>query len=138
MKLAVMRQIPHTNPLSQKSVTPGELRELGKLLKVVRDQAGVAADRAARLLHRRRLARRPRRARQRALYLQRIAPWADHSLIAAIYTEAAHLTRLTGIEHEVDHIVPLLGARVSGLHVEHNLRIIPKAHNRAKGNRFDV
>lgn len=35
--------------------------------------------------------------------------------------------------YEVDHIVPLHGENVSGLHVPWNLKVIPKTINRAKG-----
>ncbi|MGH7088389.1 MAG: hypothetical protein ACREE4_23275 [Stellaceae bacterium] len=46
------------------------------------------------------------------------------------------LTETTGIIHEVDHIVPLHGRTVSGLHVETNLQVIPKSVNRQKSNRY--
>lgn len=37
---------------------------------------------------------------------------------------------------EVDHVVPLNGKEVSGLHVVGNLQVITRTENRAKGNRF--
>lgn len=61
--------------------------------------------------------------------------WADQTKITAIYTEAQRLTELTGIRHEVDHVVPLQSRLVCGLHVEHNLQVIPATVNRSKSNR---
>ena len=73
-------------------------------------------------------------AKRRAAKLQRTPAWADHELIALFYAEAQALTELTGIPHEVDHIVPLQGETVSGLHVATNLQVITAAANRSKGN----
>lgn len=42
----------------------------------------------------------------------------------------------TGIRFEVDHVVPLRGRSVSGLHVPHNLRLLTRQENMAKGNRY--
>lgn len=57
-------------------------------------------------------------------------PWADFSAMNIIYSE-----RKEG-EH-TDHIVPLRGILVSGLHNEFNLRNIPAQENLSKGNKFD-
>jgi hypothetical protein len=66
---------------------------------------------------------------------QAMPPWADREAMRAIYTEAQRLTDETGQPHEVDHEVPLLGRYVSGLHVEYNLRVIPRRDNRQKSNK---
>lgn len=70
-----------------------------------------------------------------AFKLNAIPAWADASAIKAIYRKVAKTTRDTGITHHVDHIIPLLGKTVCGLHVENNLQIITATENRKKGNR---
>ncbi|EEO8179080.1 hypothetical protein G7D34_003711 [Salmonella enterica] len=44
----------------------------------------------------------------------------------------------TGIKWHVDHIVPVLGELVSGLHVWYNLQLIPAKMNLQKQNSFTV
>lgn len=53
-----------------------------------------------------------------------------------IYRKARQLSDATGIPHEVDHIIPLQGDLVCGLHVPSNLRITTQFENRSKRNRF--
>lgn len=63
-------------------------------------------------------------------------PWANTGKILSIYREAKRLTRETGILHQVDHIIPIKGKFVSGLHVEANLQIITAEANRKKYNSY--
>ncbi len=81
---------------------------------------------------------RARRAKARAAKRLRTPPWADMQAIVSFYERAVRLTAETGELHEVDHIIPLQGRIVSGLHVHWNLRVIPQRENRAKSNKYDV
>ena len=73
-----------------------------------------------------------------AAKLQRTPPWSDMSAIAEFYVEAKRLEELTGIQFHVDHIVPLQGELVSGLHVPANLQLLPAHENLSKSNSFEV
>lgn len=61
--------------------------------------------------------------------------WANLSEIDAIYAEARRLQLSTGIRMSVDHIIPIKGKNVCGLHVPNNLRVMPLTDNIRKGNR---
>jgi hypothetical protein len=74
--------------------------------------------------------------RYRSTKLRATPAWANHDLIRAIYEESDRRTRLTGIRHHVDHIVPLKSTRVCGLHWEGNLQVLTQAENDSKGNRY--
>lgn len=56
--------------------------------------------------------------------------------IAAIYEQAAYLTKTSGEPHHVDHIIPLQGKIVCGLHVPHNLQILTADENIRKSNKL--
>lgn len=79
-----------------------------------------------------------RRMKRLASKIQRTPKWANLELIAKFYSEASRLTKQTGIRHHVDHVVPLQGVLVSGLHVEFNLQILTADENVSKGNAWNV
>lgn len=73
------------------------------------------------------------RARKRDRQIALVTPsWFDAKKAEEVYEEAERLSKETGIPHEVDHIVPLFGRTVRGLHVHTNLRAIPITENRRK------
>jgi hypothetical protein len=69
---------------------------------------------------------------------KRTPPWLsvdDVWLIEQAYELAAVRTKMFGFSWHVDHIIPLNGRSVSGLHVPTNLQVIPWQENLRKGNR---
>lgn len=58
--------------------------------------------------------------------------------ILTIYQECAERSWAEGKLYHVDHIIPLMGANVSGLHVPANLQIILAEDNLDKGNDYEI
>lgn len=72
---------------------------------------------------------------RRALQASAMPQWltdAERAEIRAVYAQCAIMTQLTGIAHHVDHIVPLKGETVCGLHVPWNLRVVTAHVNQTK------
>jgi hypothetical protein len=65
-----------------------------------------------------------------------IPKWADMKKIRYIYKESRRLSLETGIQHHVDHIVPITSDIVCGLHCEANLQILTFNENVKKGNHY--
>jgi len=79
------------------------------------------------------------KARRRAAKLQATPSWLDSEylwMISEIYSLPSLREEMTGIKWEVDHIVPLQGKQVCGLHVPWNLQVITQLENRRKGNKL--
>lgn len=93
--------------------------------------------------------RRPRRTLEqrgkpslnRRKYIKhRTPPWLareQRDAMRRIYRQARDYSELAGEPYHVDHIVPLRGRTVSGLHVPWNLQVIRGADNLRKCNNVD-
>lgn len=78
-------------------------------------------------------------AKRRCVKLSATPNWLtefDLDFILSIYTQAKELENLDGIKRHVDHIVPLKGKNVCGLHVPWNLQILTATENISKNNKF--
>ena len=70
-------------------------------------------------------------AKYRAARLRATPPWADFEAIRLFYDTCP-------LGFHVDHIIPLQGKTVSGLHVPNNLQVIPAILNLKKSNKYDA
>ena len=79
--------------------------------------------------------------KRKSAKLQRIPAWLtefDLLKIKCYYQVAAMYTKESGYGWHVDHVIPLQGKNVSGLHVPSNLQIIPAIQNMRKSNSYEV
>lgn len=72
---------------------------------------------------------------------KRIPTWLsedDKWMVEQAYELAAVRSKMFGFKWHVDHVIPLNGKRVSGLHVPTNLQVVPWLDNLKKHNKFEV
>jgi hypothetical protein len=80
-------------------------------------------------------------AKRRAKKLNATPCWLtdfDLQYIKSIYAQAKWLSQNDGTKYHVDHIYPLQGKEICGLHVPTNLQIIPAVENIRKFNKIPV
>ena len=80
-------------------------------------------------------------AKRKAAKKHRTPGWLtkeDLGKIKEFYKEAQKRKEETGEEWHVDHIIPLQGENISGLHVPDNLQVIRAKDNLSKANRYTI
>lgn len=78
-------------------------------------------------------------AKRHAAKMQRTPAWLtadDFWVLEQAYELAALRTKMLGVQFHVDHILPLQGKYVSGLHVPTNVQVIPWRDNVSKANKY--
>jgi 5-methylcytosine-specific restriction endonuclease McrA len=78
---------------------------------------------------------------RKAMIKNRTPSWLteeDYEKIVEIYILCKKMSDETGIQHHVDHIIPLNGKTVSGFHVPWNLQILTASENLSKGNKHEL
>lgn len=73
--------------------------------------------------------------RRQATKQKRTPVWSIQKIIEIFYFVSNRLTKIMDDNYHVDHILPLKGKEVSGLHVHTNLQVIGASKNLKKSNK---
>ena len=142
---AQSRQYKKDNPEKIKNLAAEYYRKnRGKILRSARDYRKKNADKRSlsykKWAEENREKLRAKDSNRRARKLNATPPWLteEHLLdIRSMYALADKMKKLCGLDYDVDHIVPLQGKNICGLHVPWNLQVLESGLNRAKYNKFD-
>ena len=108
--------------IARAQARPNEEKQVYRMVWKLKNTVQILADNKAR----------------RRKHRQATPPWLTRkqkSEIRHLYQIAITMSRTTGEQYVVDHIVPLRGDNVSGLHVPWNLRVVTRTENLAKSNK---
>ena len=84
---------------------------------------------------------RAKNSKRHADSLNRTPAWLDADdfwMMAQAHELAVLRTKMFGFPWHVDHVIPLRGKKVSGLHVPINLQVVPGIDNLRKSNGYEV
>lgn len=75
-------------------------------------------------------------AKRRSTKLKATPQWADLGKIKVLYEKAQELSEVLGVKMTVDHVIPLQGNNICGLHIWENLQLLEASENFKKSNKF--
>lgn len=78
-----------------------------------------------------------RRVRRRVSEKLSIPSWSESEKIKIVYQKAKWLESITGLKYHVDHLIPIQGKDVCGLHVWANLQILEASLNCSKQDTYE-
>lgn len=140
------REWKKANPEKVKEMNKKYALTHGHILRAKTDRWRKAnPERVAELSKKSRLKHKARvlanKAKYRAAKRNKTPIWVDKEhlwLIKQAYELAILRTKQFGFSWHVDHIIPLNGVNVSGLHVIENIQVIPGMENLIKNNKYEI